>query len=264
MKKLLTLLMICSLILLTGCGGKKISDTCNDSNKIVIGVDDDFAPICFHDEHNVLVGFDVDLAKEAAKRMNVEIEFKPIDWDKKRDEITSGNIDVIWNGLDITEERKEYLIFTKPYMDDRQILLVKKGNDQGIYSEEDLAGKIVGTQADSTSDDYINQNEHLKNSLKGYKTCVKFLDVLEVLKNDEIDVLICDELIARYEMNKHPGLFEILNVRIGSVAEMAVGFHKDNIKLRDRVQKVFDEMIKDGTAREISEKWFRADVIRHR
>ena len=185
--------------------------------------------------------------------MGVEIEFKPIDWDKKKEAITSGSVDMIWNGLDITEERKEYMIFTKPYMDDRQILLVKEGNAQDIHAEGDLEGKIVGVQAGSTSDDYISRNEEIRNGLKDFKTYKHFSDVTEALKNNEIDVLVCDELIARYEANRHPGQFELLNVKIGSVAEMAVGFRKDNIELRDKVQTVFDEMIADGTAKKISE-----------
>ena len=237
-------------------------NTFEEVEKIVIGIDDDFAPISFHDEHNKLVGFDIDLAKEAAKRMGVEIEFKPIDWDKKREAITSGNVDMIWDGLDITEERKEYMIFSKPYMDDRQILLVKEGNDLDIHSEGDLEGKIVGAQAGSTSDDYINANEELRNALKDFKTYKHFTEVAEALKNDEIELLVCDELIARYEANNHPGQFELLNVKIGSVAEMAIGFRKDNTELRDKVQQTFDEMIADGTAKKISEQWFQADVIK--
>ncbi|MBQ4402902.1 MAG: amino acid ABC transporter substrate-binding protein [Selenomonadaceae bacterium] len=251
---LLPLLLIISA--LTGCG------SFGGVDKVVIGIDDEFAPICFHDERNELVGFDIDLAREAAERMGVEIEFKPISWDNKEEEIVSGNVDMIWNGLDITEERKEYMIFTRPYMDDRQILLVRQGDDQGIHAEEDLAGKIVGTQAGSTSDSYINQNANLKNSLKEYKTYMKFNEVVAALKSGEIDVLICDELVARYEMKQDPGHLELLNVRIGSIAEMAVGFGKDKIELRDEVQKAFNGMIKDGTAQKISEKWFQADLIR--
>ena len=270
MVKFVTVVLLLITIVFTGCGGKESAantnkgSTSDEARKIVIGIDDEFAPISFHDEHNALVGFDIDLAKEAAERMGVEIEFKSIDWDKKKEEITSGNIDMIWNGLDITEERKEYMIFTRSYMNDRQIILIRKGEKHDIYVEGDLEGKVVGVQAGSTSDDYINEDENLKNSLKEFKTYIRFNDLVQALKDKEIDVLICDELIARYEANRHPGQFEVLNVRIGSVAEMAVGFRKDNSELRDRVQAVFDEMIADGTAKKISEQWFQADVIKQR
>ena len=264
MKKILIALLLVTLSL-AGCGGEKNSQGVDrhSDKKIVIGVDDNFPPICFHNERNELVGFDVDLAKEAANRMNIEIEFKPITWKDKREEITSGNIDMIWNGLDVTEERKEYMIFTKPYMDDRQILLIRADSDLDIHSEGDLEGKVVGSQAGSTSDYYIMQDENLKSSLKAYKVYDTFTAVLEALKRGEVEVLICDELVARYEMNKNPDELELINVKIGSIMEMSVGFSKDNSKLRDNVQTVFDEMVKDGTAKKISEEWFKADLIKY-
>ncbi|MBQ6297665.1 MAG: amino acid ABC transporter substrate-binding protein [Selenomonadaceae bacterium] len=259
MKKILMATLLLLTLLTTSCGGNS-----NKITKIVIGVDDEFAPICFYNERNKLVGFDVDLAQEAASRMNAVVEFKSIDWDNKKEEITSGNIDMIWNGLDITEERKEYMIFTKPYMLDRQVVLIKRGSNVDIYSETDLKGKIVGVQAGSTSDDYLSQNENLIDSFKEYRTYGKFIEVVSALRNDEIEVIVCDELVARYEVNKTPKQLELLNVKIGSIAEMAVGFRKDNVELRDKVQEVFDEMVKDGTAKKISEKWFQADVIEKR
>ncbi|MBR0261918.1 MAG: amino acid ABC transporter substrate-binding protein [Selenomonadaceae bacterium] len=260
MKKIF-LLFLLAVLFITGCGGENGSATVNNQ-KVIIGVDDEFAPICFHDDKNNLVGFDVDLAKEVAKRMCVEPEFKPISWDNKREELISGNVDIIWNGLDITDERKEYMIFSRPYMDDRQILLVREDNDQNINSEGDLEGKVVGVQAGSTADEYVNQDANLKNSLKEFKTYEKFNELTDALKNGEIDVIICDELVGRYEMTQSPDQFEIINVKIGNVAEMAVGFRQDDTELRDKVQTSFDEIIKDGTAKEISEKWFHADLIR--
>lgn len=251
--------------LITGCGGGHSigsTDGAKIADKIVIGLDDEFAPMGFRNEQGTLIGFDIDLAKEAAKRMDVEIEFKPIDWDNKREEITSGNVDIIWNGLDITDERKEYMIFTKSYMDDRQILLVKKDNDQDIRSEGDLEGKRIGVQAGSAAENYLDDNEDLRKSFSIFKIYGKFQDALDALRDGDIDVFVCDELVARYEMNQHPDQFEIIDVKTGYVTEMGIGFRKDDTALRDRVQQVFDEMVKDGTARKISEQWFHADLIK--
>ena len=183
---------------MAGCS----SEEPNRESKLIIGIDDDFAPISFRDERGELVGFDVDLAKEAVKRLGVKAEFKPIGWKDKESEIISGNVDMIWNGLDITEERKEYMIFSKPYMEDRQIILVRADSNLRIHSEYDIEGKVVGTQISSTSDDYINRNAELRNSLKEYRVYEKFNETVEALKNKEIDVVVCDELVARYEMNK--------------------------------------------------------------
>ena len=129
-----------------GCGADKQTDkgATAQKGKIVIGLDDNFPPFGFHDESGELVGFDIDMAKEASKRLGMEVEFKPIDWDSKETELKSKKIDAIWNGLSITPEREQNILFSRPYENGPQILLVK--NDSPIQGKADLAGKIVGTQ----------------------------------------------------------------------------------------------------------------------
>ncbi len=259
MKKLLLPLLLL-IFFVTGCGGGL-----KEKPKLIVGVDDEYAPMGFRDEQGELVGFDIDLAKETAKRMAVELEFRPIDWDNKIVELKIGRIDMIWNGLDITPERKTNILYSKPYMDNRQILLVKAGNNQGIRSEYDLAGKIVGTQGGSNSETYIIQNENLRNTFADFKIYGTVKAAFEDLDSGNVDVLICDEIAARYEISKIPNKFEVVEVTVGPATEIGIGFRKDDIELRDKVQKAFDEIIADGTAKRISEKWFQADLIkRHR
>ena len=93
---------------IVGCGSEGSKDSAAaERNKIVIGLDDNFPPFGFHDEKGELVGFDIDMAKEAAKRLGMEVEFKSVDWDSKETELTSKRIDAIWNGLSITPEREK-------------------------------------------------------------------------------------------------------------------------------------------------------------
>ena len=258
MKKFSALIIVLITAVLTACGSSQSAS----NDVIVIGIDDEFAPMAFRDEQNKLVGFDIDLANETAKRMGVTFKFKPIDWQNKREEITSGNVDIIWNGLDINNERKEYMLFSEPYMLDSQVLLVKKGNRHAIRSEKDLANKIAGVQAGAASETFINEDTKLKGEIKTFNTYAKFGTAIDALKNGEIDVFVCDELVARYEMHKQPDQFELIPLLNGTVVEMGIGFRKDDVELRDRVQKAFDEVVKDGTAKKISEKWFQANLIR--
>ena len=263
MKKLLAVLLILTATFLTACGGESPGEQGGKhGDVIVIGIDDEFAPMAFRDEHNELVGFDIDLAVETARRMGVKIVFKPIDWNNKREEITSGKVDIIWNGLNINDERREYMIFSKPYMEDRQILLVNKGNTQDIRSEYDLAGKRVGTQAGSTAETFITADEKLKNNFAALNVYGKIQEALNALSSNNIDAIACDEIIARYEMSKHPNQFEIIDIPTGKIIEMGIGFRKDEAKLRDSLQKAFDDIVEDGTAKRISEKWFDADLIK--
>ncbi len=261
MKKFLALFF--ATLIFFGCGNSQGGDI--PAGKIItIGVDDGFPPMAFYNEKNELVGFDIDLAKETGKRMGVKFVFKPIDWDKKREELLSGNIDMIWNGFNITDERKEYALFSKPYMEDRQIFLVKKGEAAGIRSERDLTGKIVATQAGATSETYVEENDFIQHYAKEIKTYPKFTDAIAALKNGEIDTFICDEIVARYDILNSPGNFEIIDVQSDFYTGIGIGFRKEDVKLRDAVQKAFDEIVEDGTAKEISEKWFDADLILHK
>ena len=126
MKKIfaLCMMLVLAVTALAGCGSNSAQK--EESKKIVVGLDDSFPPMGFKDEKNEIVGFDIDLAKEVAKRLGREVEFKAIDWNSKEAELKSGRVDILWNGLDITDKRKENMLFSEPYMDNRQIVFVAK------------------------------------------------------------------------------------------------------------------------------------------
>jgi len=250
----------------TGCGGQESNDAksaADSDKKIVVGLDDEFPPMGFRDEKNEITGFDVDLAKEAAKRLGREVEFKAIDWSSKEAELKSGRIDVLWNGLDITPERQENMLFSDPYMDNRQIVFVRhSATGSTIADEKGLAGLTVGTQAASTAEGYFNENEEVKNTLKELKTYGDFTSAFMDLENGRLDAVVGDEIVGRYYISKHPDKIDALNVVIGPVSQFGIAFRKEDTALRDEVQKSFDEMVKDGSAKKISELWFGKDLIK--
>jgi len=104
----------------------KDSKNTNGKEKLVIGIDDTFAPMGFRDENNEIVGFDIDLAKATGEKMGREVVIQPIDWSTKEAELSSGRIDLIWNGYTITEERKKKVLFTKPYLANSQVVATLK------------------------------------------------------------------------------------------------------------------------------------------
>ncbi len=262
-KKIFLMALLLVSMVLAGCGGDSGSSSGSDENKkIVIGLDDEYPPMGFRDENNQIVGFDVDLAKEAAKRLGSEVEFKAIDWNSKEAELKSGRIDILWNGLDITPERQENMLFSDPYMDNRQIVFVRAGENFGIQSENDLADKNVGTQSGSTAEAYIMGNDSLLGSLNEFKTYGDYISAFMDLENGRIDVLVCDEIVGLYNISKQEGKFEALNVTVGPTSEFGIAFAKENTELRVKVQKVFDEMVTDGTAAKISEQWFGTNLIK--
>ena len=247
---------------LSGCGGNAVKDGgSSDKGKIVVGLDDNSPPMGFKDENNEIVGFDIDLAKEAAKRMGREVEFKAIDWSSKEAELKSGRVDVLWNGLDITEKRKENMLFSDPYMDNRQILFVKKGTT-GITDEKSLAGKVVGTQSAGTAEEYMDKSDFFKKQVKEVKKYPDYVAAFMDLENGRVDAIVGDEITGRYYMSKHPDTIEAVDTAIGEISMFGIAFRKDDQKLRDEVQKVLNDMREDGTMAKISEKWFGKNITK--
>ena len=156
------------------------------------------------------------------------------------------------------------MLFSDPYMDNRQIIFIRKGDDanSNIADENGLAGKNVGTQAGSTAEAYITGNDELKNSFKEFKTYGDYISAFMDLENGRLDAVVCDEIVGRYYMAKHADKLDALNVVVGPTSEFGIAFAKENTALRDEVQKAFDEIVADGTAKRISEEWFGADLIK--
>ena len=126
---------------LTSCGSSA-------QKKFVVGFDSEFPPMGFVEKDGSYAGFDLDLAKEVAKRLDMEFVAQPIAWDSKDQELKSGNISCIWNGFTITEERKDAYEWSDPYMKNQQVVVVK--NDSSVKSLADLAGLKVCVQKDSS------------------------------------------------------------------------------------------------------------------
>ena len=228
MKKFLSVLLAMSLgFAVVGCGtassndnssseatSEASADSTTTGDKIIVGLDDQFPPMGFRDENNEIVGFDIDLAKAAGEKMGVDVEFQPIDWDSKELELNSGKIDLIWNGFSITDERKETMEFTQPYLDNKMIIIVNEGSD--IKTKADLAGKNVGIQAGSSAVDAVEKDDIHNEfaSMPTYDTNVLALSDLEV---GRVDAVVADQVVARYYLAQNQDKkFVILDDDFGS------------------------------------------------
>ena len=254
MKKLIAAIMalLVAGMLLAGCGGA-------EKKKIVVGLDDNFPPMGFRDDKNNIAGFDVDMAKEAAKRLGMEVEFKPIDWNSKEAELNGKRVDALWNGLTITEKRRENILFTNPYMENRQIIVVAANSP--IKTKAGLAGKVVGAQEGSSSIEALEKDAATLNSFKELKKFGDNVAALMDLKTGRLDAVVVDEIVGRYYIAKKPGEYSILADNFGS-EEYGVGLRKDDKELLAKLQKAMDEMKKDGTAAKISKQWFGEDIVK--
>ena len=219
-----------------------------------VGLDATFKPYGFKDANGEIVGFDIDLAKEVAKRRGWKLELKSIDWDAKDAELSSGMINCIWNGFTINGREKQYT-WTEAYVDCSQVVMVRK--DAGIAKLADLAGKVVVVQKDSSGAAALNEkeNEALKKTLKAVRAVPEFNTAMMELETGTCDAVVIDQGVAEMHLKEKAGKFAILAEALKS-EQYGVGFKLGDTALRDAVQSTFKEMVKDGTAAKISAKWF--------
>lgn len=260
MKKVISLFGL--FILLAGCA-PETEDTKDESLKAILEEEvfvlghTDYPPFGMLDEGESL-GFDIDMAEEVAKRLGVELETKYIDWDSKQFELDNENIDAIWNGFTITPERETEVTFTKPYFDNHIVMMSLKGNS--YESLEDLKDKIVGVELQSSGQIAIEEKIKVEKSMKEMMKYTSVSEALMALKAGGIDVIVVDENFARYVSSKESELYEISEARFNP-ENYGVGLRKGSLALAERLDEIIDEMIEDGSAGEISEKWFSEDLI---
>ena len=277
MKKIY-LLGVLATIMLAGCSSAKPAESTSASadasaveskadktttaaseNKttFTVGFDQDFPPMGFVGDDGEFTGFDLELAAEAAKRMGKEIKYQPISWDAKDMELTSGNIDCIWNGFSI-QGREDKYTWSKPYMKNDQVFVVK--SDSSIDSIEDLAGKTVEVQTDSSAEAALKDNTELANTFGKLQTVADYNTGFMDLEMGGVDAIAMDSVVANYQITKRGGNgFTVLDTPLSS-EEYGIGFKLGNETLRNEVQKALEDMKADGTMKAISEKWFGKDV----
>lgn len=233
---------------------------------LILGLDNAFPPMGFVDtKTGKLVGFDIDLATEACKRLGITLKTQPINWDNKTAELNNGNIDCLWNGFSKTEERDKEFNLSIPYMKNNQIILVKSGSSyKGLDS---LAGKTIGVQAKSSAETALNDtaNAAFKKSLKEVVAIGDYSKAVLEIQNGTIDAIAIDEIVARYYLANNPGAYTILQDASGKTASLAiedyvVGFRKADNALKEKIEGALKDMAKDGTMATISKKWFSEDV----
>lgn len=227
--------------------------------EFVMGLDSSFPPMGFLDDDQNIIGFDIDLAREVAARMGVELKLQPINWAAKELELSTKNIDCIWNGMTINEDRKLNMTLSKTYMKNTQVIVVLA--DSEIKEKSDLKGRSVVIQNGSTAQDAVEGDQDFKNSLGALTMVEDNIKAMLDMKIGASDAVIMDEVVARYytELESNKGQYKILEDTL-SDEEYAVGFRKGDEALCNEVNRILEEMQADGTLAKISEFWFASDI----
>ncbi|GAB4267936.1 amino acid ABC transporter substrate-binding protein [Thermincola ferriacetica] len=260
------LLLLAAVLVLSGCGGSSPSSSqasdpswekVKEKGEFVLGLDENFPPMGFRDEKGEIVGFDVDVAKEVTSRLGVKLKLQPINWDAKEQELNTGNIDAIWNGFTITEDRKQNVLFSKPYMKNRQVIIVM--NNSNYTNLADLAGKKLGLQAGSSAADALAGAKDFKAKLGEVVEFDDNMTALMDLEKGGIDAVLMDEIVARYYITMKNKGYKVLDEALAS-EEYGIGFRKNDKQLMEKIQETLEAMAKDGKLAEISTKWFGKDI----
>lgn len=272
---LLVLVLIMS-VFAVGCGTKTEGQGAEEKSKteaatdgqslediqakgtLIVGIDDQFPPMGFRDEKGDLTGFDVELAKMVAEKLGVKAEIQPINWDAKEMELNSGNIDVIWNGYTITADRIKEVEFTKPYLNNQQVLVV--ANDSPYKTKADLEGKIVGAQVESAGLDALNADTEFVSTLADVPEYDDYNMALLDLGTSRLDALAIDKIYIGYAMAQNPGKYRVLDESL-SDEYYGIGCAKGSVALREAIDKALDELYADGSIEKLSTEWFGENIV---
>ena len=228
-----------------------------EGRTFTVGFDAEYPPYGYKDESGEYTGFDLELAQEVCDRNGWTLVKQPIDWNSKDMELNTGAIDCIWNGFTMTGREDDYT-FSVPYVDNSIAFVVM--NDSDIKSKEDLAGKVVVTQADSsaltalTSEEDNDENLALAASFADLQQVADYNTAFMNLESGAVDAIAVDIGVAQYQLASRGDTFRKLDEPL-STEQYGIGFKKGNEELKDQVQDTLFEMYKDGTFDEIAAKY---------
>lgn len=278
MKKfLLVLSCLLALGMLAACGADNNKDNNANNNNVgnateptgwdyieykgemVIGLDDAFAPMGFRDEQGELVGFDIDLANAVGEYLGINIVFQPIEWTAKDMELSSKRIDCIWNGMSVTPERIEAYSLTKKYLNNK-IVIMTMDSELKIASAEDLAGVTLATQGGSSALEAMQANEVWPDIEANVTEYANYDEAILAMQGGRVQAIVVDQVLGEYKNGNMENKMTVCDFDFGDDF-YAIGCRKGETDLADKINEAIQALIDNGTAAEISEKWFGTNIV---
>lgn len=223
--------------------------------QIVVAMEGDWAPWTYHDENDVLVGFDVEVARAIAEKLGVEASFVEGEWDSLFAGMDSGRYDIVCNGVEITDERALTYDFTTPYGYIHTALAVRSDNDD-IHTFEDLAGKKTANSIAST---YMLLAESYGAEVLGVDT---LNETIQVLLDGRVDATLNADVSFYDYLNVYPdaGFKIVALTEDASRVSIPVRKGAQTATLLAAMNEAIEELRADGTLTEISLKYFGSDI----
>ncbi|WP_240371533.1 amino acid ABC transporter substrate-binding protein [Anoxybacteroides rupiense] len=271
MKKLFTmcsLLLISAALLLSGCGNQEANNGAKnngaknstdlltkikEAGELRIGTEGTYPPFTFHGKNGELTGFDVEVAKEVAKRLGVKPVFMETQWDAMFAGLDAKRFDMIANQVGIRSDRQEKYDFSIPYTTSAAVLLIHKDNNK-VKKFEDIKGL---KSAQSMTSNFADLARSYGAEIVGVEG---FNQAVELLSSKRVDVTINDRLSVLDYLKQKPNAPIKVVATHKDASQSGLMFRKGNDSLVEAVNQALQDMMKDGTYAKISEKWFGQDV----
>ena len=270
MKKII--LALCLMLLLASCGNKQTSEEENaetdpiwekvqKDGALVVGTSGTLIAASYYEgegeKKDQLTGYDVEVIKEVAKRLDVDVTFEIMGIDSMLPAIKSGRIDVAVNDIEVTDKRKEQFAFSEPYKFSYATMVVREKDNSGIDSLEDLKGKKAGGGATTI---YSQIAEHFGAEVVTYGNAPNEAYLRDV-HNGRTDVVINDYFLSKFGVGAFPDFDIHLHPDLKfHPSEQAVIMPKDSHKLKIEIDKALNDMREDGTLSELAKTFYMEDA----
>lgn len=256
-KKILALLLAgaMSASLLAGCGNTGSSgsgdETAAQGGTLKIGYTV-YEPMNYTDENGEFTGFDTEFAQAVCEKLGMEPEFIEIVWDTKLVSLDSGEIDCIWNGMTITDDLKENISISDPYVQNTQVVVVKTENKDTYADYANLVGKTIAVEAGSAAQSVAEADENLSQS--EIVTVSKQTDALLEVKSGTADAAIFDKTMAENTIGEGTDFADLTVCGVFHEEQYGIGFRKDD-ELCGKVNQAMAELKEDGTLQSLADKY---------
>ncbi|MBQ4354985.1 MAG: transporter substrate-binding domain-containing protein [Clostridia bacterium] len=256
MKKFLSLILAAVML----CSAAMIFSSCGAKETFVIGITY-FEPMNYFGDDGKLTGFETEFATAVCEKLGYEPEFIEIDWGTKETELNAGNIDCIWNGMTIDDERKANMGMSNPYMENKQVLVVKAENAEKFSTAEGLKGAAICAEAESAGETVAKTDAAFAGA--NYTGVSTMAYALMEVASGTSDGCVIDFVTSIGMIGEGTDYDDLVVVEAFEFAPeyYGIAFRKSEPETLEKFQKAIDELMADGTIAKIAEKYKLQDQL---